>query len=373
MYILLSSKNGSDWKYFSREKIMNENKTMTRGTTVITGTGGAESFETGRAVGKTRDEKLDFIRGIGIVIVILGHAIQVYATPENNYFLTRVIMSFQMPLLFAISGYTAGFSFPAKNPVDYLRKKAKRLFVPYIAWALIHWFLFCMVTDRLNIFLNPEKIIEQLFFSDVWFLRQLFYIYLLLFISNCVNNITNNKKIFVGSLLLFIGVLFLFRCITIIPRFLYIEYYLWFLLGYGFYYIRKKINFFRASISVTLICAVGLILFSIFFTYVSVSRYFVCCIMICTLTLTIIFMPSQYVVGWMQFIGRSSLPLYVIHLFVLKGPLEEINFYGNLQVKDLLWISAVFTALFWLICAIFLTLIIRKNKTLKMILFGEFT
>ena len=46
-----------------------------------------------------RDSTIDIMKGIGIILVILGHAIQ------NNYVpLNKVILSFHMPLFFFVSG-----------------------------------------------------------------------------------------------------------------------------------------------------------------------------------------------------------------------------------------------------------------------------
>lgn len=48
---------------------------------------------------------LDAMKGILIILVILGHSIQDTISDYQNNFLFRFIYSFHMPLFFAISGY----------------------------------------------------------------------------------------------------------------------------------------------------------------------------------------------------------------------------------------------------------------------------
>lgn len=61
---------------------------------------------------QSRDITLDILRGIAIFIVVLGHSIQAsLLSDESSFVWSKLILNFQMPLLFCISGYTAGFSY----------------------------------------------------------------------------------------------------------------------------------------------------------------------------------------------------------------------------------------------------------------------
>lgn len=71
---------------------------------------------------------IDIARGIGIILVIIGHL------PINNDFLLEWIYSFHIPLFFFISGYVY------KNDLtlrQFIMKKTKTIIVPYYSMAFI--------------------------------------------------------------------------------------------------------------------------------------------------------------------------------------------------------------------------------------------
>lgn len=75
---------------------------------------------------------LDVMKGILIILVILGHSIQDTISDYQNNFLFRFIYSFHMPLFFAISGY---LTFKNKYDKTLLKKRALQLLVPFGVWA----------------------------------------------------------------------------------------------------------------------------------------------------------------------------------------------------------------------------------------------
>lgn len=66
-------------------------------------------------VAKARYSSLDIAKGLGIILVVLGHII-----PENIW-ARSIIYSFHMPLFFLISGF-----FPAKNDEQFFWGYLKR-------------------------------------------------------------------------------------------------------------------------------------------------------------------------------------------------------------------------------------------------------
>ena len=141
---------------------------------------------------KERYEWLDISKGIAILLVVLGHAIQYYLYPIDyaDSLSYRVIYSFHMPFFFFLSGLSSGFS---NNPFfnkDNLKKKIKRLMIPYVAWGLIYlpanllykgWSTNLMT----DLFMNPPRF-------GLWYLYSLFFIWLF---HTCILSITDKGKI----------------------------------------------------------------------------------------------------------------------------------------------------------------------------------
>ena len=81
---------------------------------------------------KNRIEWIDYSKGILIILVIAGHAI-----PEFDLhldYLAHFIYSFHMPAFFILSGYLFRYKKDI-NTVEFAKKKAKQLLIPYIIFS----------------------------------------------------------------------------------------------------------------------------------------------------------------------------------------------------------------------------------------------
>ena len=156
---------------------------------------------------KKRITYFDLAKGIGIILVVLGHM-------ENISTELRIwISSFHMPLFFVISGMLIA----AKNEIDIdfdnsngiktlVKKKAKGILVPYIWFSLIY-----IPIDIINLFVLynvdnhtfVQNILDSITFSGVsvmWFLPALFIaeIVAIWMISQCGSAIS--EKLLVKSI-----------------------------------------------------------------------------------------------------------------------------------------------------------------------------
>ena len=120
---------------------------------------------------KHRDLSLDFIKGILIYLVIVGHVIAKYAEPGWAY---TIIHTFHMPLFFFISGYLA---IPSLRQTfqEFALKKYKRILRPALCWSLL--FLLLKLPSHLDL---GTKLIKS--FMDIWFLYVLFYLFIASFL-----------------------------------------------------------------------------------------------------------------------------------------------------------------------------------------------
>lgn len=84
---------------------------------------------------QNRDNAIDIAKGIGILLVIVGHT---GGLPADTY-IHHFIYSFHMPLFFILGG----FLFKPSNIVTHIRKDAKRLLLPYVfsVFLLTLWFV----------------------------------------------------------------------------------------------------------------------------------------------------------------------------------------------------------------------------------------
>lgn len=90
-------------------------------------------------VKKARNHYIDAIKGVAILLVVLGHAIQ-YSYYANGAFDQnigfRLIYSFHMPLFMFISGVVAAFSIKPIG-LKYLKQKFYVLIIPFFAWYVL--------------------------------------------------------------------------------------------------------------------------------------------------------------------------------------------------------------------------------------------
>lgn len=89
-------------------------------------------------MGKTRNITFDIAKGIGIILVVIGHYIPEGA-PSGYVGFTHFIYQFHMPLFFVIAGFFFERSSSDKGYWSLVGAKFKRLMVPYfiLSWAVI--------------------------------------------------------------------------------------------------------------------------------------------------------------------------------------------------------------------------------------------
>lgn len=59
---------------------------------------------------QTRNQFIDFMRGIAMLLVVLGHTMTGCTTGAEESFLFNIVWSLQMPMFILISGYVTRYS-----------------------------------------------------------------------------------------------------------------------------------------------------------------------------------------------------------------------------------------------------------------------
>lgn len=151
-------------------------------------------------------ELIDTIKGVGILLVLLGH------TSRLPIFLIKYIYSFHMPLFFIISGYLFNSE---KNKVitskAYINKRYERLIIPYFLMSIICYIVFSIIPTIYSFIIehkvNIIPLVKHLFGviysrgmaewmpnnAPLWFLTCLFVTEVLFFL---INKYYNNYKVY---------------------------------------------------------------------------------------------------------------------------------------------------------------------------------
>lgn len=149
---------------------------------------------------KSRDYTIDNIKGILIILVIVGHSIQ-YASGmdylRNDLFydnpLFLLIYSFHMPLFALISGYFFAMSNKRKL-AEVVKRKCMGIFVPLAFFCFL--ILLNKVRNDISMVSHPFLIVNEYLRSLVgwplWFLATVFFDSLII---ACLSRFTKNQRI----------------------------------------------------------------------------------------------------------------------------------------------------------------------------------
>ena len=156
-----------------------------------------------------RLDYVDYAKGIGILLVVLGHTKMVVDESDTTaYFFIKLIYTFHMPLFFVITGLLLGIR---GRKLEKAKQKAKlnigklfvRLMIPYYIWSVIY-----MIVEYLQNGNENGKIQDMIRATIItngnaplWFLAALFFARLIFHFLKEVMEL-DEKEILAGSLFL---------------------------------------------------------------------------------------------------------------------------------------------------------------------------
>ncbi len=160
----------------------------------------------GDYVKKQRIDSLDFVRGICIIYMIMGHI--AYKPIIDHY-----IHAFHMPLFFVVSGF---FLINTNMTIkEYFIKMIKKVLIPYFIWSSIFLIIayktsIGLIDTPVNVFINNIITNNNAYMpiaGALWFLTSFFFANLLYFILN--KKITSNFLLtFICFFIMAFGILF---------------------------------------------------------------------------------------------------------------------------------------------------------------------
>lgn len=123
---------------------------------------------------------IDNLKGVLIILVVIGHCIQTINMDYDHDILFRYIYSFHMPLFMCVSGFVC---YKSTMTWQTVRKRFKQLMIPFLSWTVVgcclDWTLF------LSKIMHPD--------TGLWFLWALFFIVLLMKLCDSASLLLNSK------------------------------------------------------------------------------------------------------------------------------------------------------------------------------------
>ena len=121
--------------------------------------------------GKNRNRSVDAIRGIAMLMVVLGHTIAISTSGYEPTFAFQVIWTLQMPLFMMISGYVTRYSRPISSAGSLKRFISKRSLAYMLPWAVWTFLVRGIIIGQHN-YLDVRYVLWHMD-SGYWFLASI--------------------------------------------------------------------------------------------------------------------------------------------------------------------------------------------------------
>lgn len=318
-----------------------------------------------------RIDWVDYAKGLGIILVVIGHVLRGINEADmglnENFFIVSdfLIYSFHMPLFFFLSGVFVEKSVN-KNFKTTILKKANSLLYPYFLWSIIQGTIMLILSS----FTNREMtigILGKIVYDPIdqfWFVYTLFFIFITYF--------TLRRKLIINQLLILSFILFFLS--------FYVDYWV---LGSIFYYliflilgvyhnkiITKSDHYYLTIIILSLFVLLNYIQLSFDLKY-PINALFIIATALSGILLTV--KISKKIVGirlfsFLNYFGEMSMVIYLAHILGASG--FRIVLSKFIGVENI-YIHIIGGTLAGLLCPLLLYYVARKIKIEK-VLFGGF-
>ena len=330
---------------------------------------------TNQPMPKHRIGYIDALRGFTMLLVVCVHTAtfsKIDTYPYSEFFIL-----FRMPLFFFISGfilYKKDYTWNLSNTTIFLSKKFLVQIIPTAIFLFLYMFIFTI--DRINGLYN-----------GYWFTITLFEYFLVYSFSNIIFK----KQLISSTILLILGIfLFITRYLswswewyninTIINEYIIwnFEYFIFFIIGTIFkkhfdwvckYVFNNNIimlfvvslmlvgsifylNDYWVKLEVKLALSI-LGIFSIFYFFMKNSDY----------------MDNSRVGKVLQFIGRRTLDIYLLHYFFVNDSISWVKNF-NFNSSTIIFIISILTSFVIIGICLLISKFLRTNPLLGKILFG---
>lgn len=328
--------------------------------------------------------KLDILKGLAILLVVIGHGIigiinNAHSVGMPGYFMLKIIKeciySFHMPLFFLIAGFLSNnwVKLPQKQAFS---KKAWRLLYPYIIWVIITGTAMELGKQYTNDGLGFSELLKApvIPFSEFWFLYILFFIHVIYYFFRKVAGEKWRTYFLTASIILY-------SLNPFLPN-IWISYQVFkFTI---FFVIGAQLKFMSLSIKIVENKGLSLLIFGIsvlFYLYfVMVNKqdiiaYYLFFMTSVTGSLLMAHVAvflfnrgTKITKSFFQMCGVHSMEIYCSHLLFLAG-----SRIGMMKIMnyEYLWMILILSILFSLLSCYAMLYILHRSEFLTTILFGK--
>ena len=315
----------------------------------------------------------DALRGLLILIVILGHSLQ-HGDYENRLS-WNIIYSFHMAAFFVISGYVG---YKESYKMSSLIGKARQLLLPFISWTIIETLISGAGFLRIgNVLLHPD--------TSYWFVYVLFIILSVFFLM-----VTISKKMGLNDNCLLLGWVILLILVMVVTEFRLFGFQ-FISLYFGFYVLGYLLRKYWIQFALSHIVILGVIwlVLAFFWRMHAVpaslqwaTSYIPSSLLTYGYRYITAFIGSLFFIGFamkcmnidnatirlLSYLGKISLGIYIIHLFL--GKYIDV-FYMHYFQSDTCLSFVTFDFFFKLGLSCLLVQLICRNPIVSLLLLGK--
>lgn len=330
---------------------------------------------------KKRLEYIDQIRGLAIILVVIGHIIQfneIQGGMKSSIF--NIIYSFHMPLFFFISGYIGYKTIKITNFKSFrihLSNKTISLLIPLFIWSiLVNKFFFSQDWESITI----NDIINTIKHPGLWFLKTLFEIFFFYGIFVWISSIKNKSNNLIKDLIILIFITLLTIGYSLISENkIFSSLFLYTLFFYMAVFISKY-SIFEKIVMNKWVFASSFILFITLIGHWKIGGTIyddILKIIISTFSF-IIFLNATIKFKWNSFIskqimtfGQYSLGIYVIQFHLTKLTINSQTQIFNDTNPILLFFICLIISIPICYLSVWISKLIELNNVLNLIFLGK--
>ena len=319
---------------------------------------------------KERYKELDLMKGIGIILVYLGHVFNLYGLKWNVLFifLYRTTYSFHMPLFFFISGLLSNTDKEISLEKFY-KGKIKRLLVPYLFINFIDFIPRTLFPQFVNSEFGGVKEVLVYGTKISWFVYTLFIIFMIFpFLDKYI--LKKDKYYLFGLLLIILNYLKIFENIEIFSLNKVVSYLMFFYMGYIIkpFYKEKIKRGIGSKNLIFFIISIVFLSFSYKYFYLNYFNTIIFAILgtLFVLNISLRLKENNVIYGFFRFLGINSLTFYLIEGFIMV--VYRVILLRIIPIEHSYLLVTVFFTLKVLSAYIIVKFIIVKNSILSFLL-----